>query len=340
VTRRHRTLLAWASVVCALYPAVAWLQPRDVERALAERFGFSSAELGQVAGGQLVVKTLPASDPVEMGALGVVRIRDDKDRLVRWVQDVEGFRKAAELGISRKLSSPPAIGDFGDLALDAAELASLQRCRPGSCDLRLGDQAIARFQELDWTAPDAGRRANLLLRQLMLHYSEAYLRGGDEALGTAHDQAKPRVVADQFRALYRSSTNLYALARPLATYLERFPRAELPGSQQFLYWAKGGAGPEPLISLHHLVIQRDPSGQVFIADKGLYSSRYSDAGLLVLWLEAPPDGKGYYVLAGVRARSPQLDGFAARMLRGRVEEEARSYLGIYLDWLRRSLAPA
>jgi hypothetical protein len=338
---KGRFVVFWGTVAWAMGAGAAWPQPLDVQRALTERLGFSAAELGQVDGGQLVVKTLPAGDSAEIGVIGVTRIRDDMDRLVRWVRDIEGFRKAAELGVSRKLSSPPAIGDFGDLALAAGELASLQSCRPGDCGLRLGDRAIARFRaEVDWTAADAGRRANLLMRQLMLGYSEAYLRGGDDALGAAHNEKKPRVVAEQFRGLIGSARNLYALAGPLATRLERFPRAPLPGAEEFLYWAKGGAGPEPLITLHHLVIQRDPGGRIFVADKQLYSSRYTDAALLVLWLETPPDGKGYYVLAGMRARSAQLEGFTARVLRGRVEEESRAYLAIYLDWLRRSLAPS
>jgi hypothetical protein len=74
--------------------------------------------------------------------------------------------------------------------------------------------------------------------------------------------------------------------------------------------------------------------------KQLYASRYLDAALLVLWLETPSDGRGYYLLAALRGRSRLLEGFTARMLRGRVQEESRSYLQIYLDWLRRSLAPA
>jgi hypothetical protein len=63
-----------------------------------------------------------------------------------------------------------------------------------------------------------------------------------------------------------------------------------------------------------------------------------DAALLVLWLGTPPDGQGYYLLAGMRGRSGLLEGLAARMLRKRIEEESHEYVRIYLDWLRRSLA--
>ena len=97
-----------------------------LERVLTERFGFSAADLGQLRGGQSVTKTAPIEGP-EMAVFGAVRIPDDKERLVRWIRDIEGFRKAADVGISRKLGSPPAINDFGDLSLDAGELAAARR---------------------------------------------------------------------------------------------------------------------------------------------------------------------------------------------------------------------
>src|SRR5262249_34289748 len=165
-----------------------------------------------------------------------------------------------------------------------------------------------------------GSGANLTAGQLLLTYAEAYLRGGDEALGAAHNERTPRVVTDQFRALIRSARNLYDLAPPLATYLERFPKASLPGVEQVLYWAKGGAGPEPSITPHHRVIHRSPGGGIYVADKQLYASRYAETGLLLLWLGTPADGKGYYLLAGMRARSSQLGSVTARMLRGKIEE--------------------
>jgi hypothetical protein len=333
-------LLAGGVTALAATPLVTHAQPPDIERVLTERFGFSATDLAQLHGGQSVTETAPI-EGAEMAVFGAVRIPDDKERLVRWIRDVEGFRKAADVGISRKLGSPPAINDFGELSLDAGELAALQKCKPGDCALRLGDRAIARFQaDVDWSAADAGRRANLLTRQLLLGYTEAYLRGGDRALGAAHNEGQPRLVSDGFHALIQEATNLHALDSPLATYLERYPTAPSVPVEEFLYWAKGGLGPEPSITLHHLVIQRDQGSGIFIADKQLYASRYVDASLLVLWLAPPPDGQGYYLLAGLRARSSMLEGFMARMLRGRIEEESRSYLQIYLDWLRKSLSPA
>lgn len=61
--------------------------------------------------------------------------------------------------------------------------------------------------------------------------------------------------------------------------------------------------------------------------------------MLVLWLGTPPAGQGYYLFAGMRARSSALEGLTARLLRGRIEQESHAYLRIYLEWLRKSLTP-
>ena len=310
----------------------------DPEKLLAERFGFTAAEITQARSGKAVAKLLPTQEAADIGVLAAVRIEGTPSRLAGWLQDVANFRKAAELGLARRISTPPRIGDFADLALDADELAALRDCVPGNCDLRLGDTAIKDFQTIDWRAADAGRRANLTARQLLLGLAEAYLNGGDAALGTYHNASKPRAAADEFRLVLAQATTMKALAAPLADYLTGFPAASLPQSETLLYWGKGGAGPEAAISLHQLIVWRAPGGEVFVVDKLLFSSRYTEAGLTVVSLAPTPDGKAFYVLAGSRARSSQLTGMGARMLRGRVEKAARDTASMYLDWIRASLS--
>ena len=188
--------------IVAVWAAAGAAQVRtiDVEGLLAGRFGFTAAEVAQARNGQAVAKLLPTQDAGEVGVVGAVRVDGTADRLVAWIEDVANFRKAAQLGFSRRVSDPPQIGDFADLSLDAGELSALRACRPGNCDLRLGDKAIARVQaEVNWAAPDAAQRANGLIRQLLLGYAQAYLAGGDTALGAVHNEKAPRVRADEFR---------------------------------------------------------------------------------------------------------------------------------------------
>ena len=155
--------------VAVFQTAAAQVRAINPERLLADRFGFTPDELSRARSGQAVAKLLPRNDASDVGVLAAVRINAQASRLVSWLRDVAAFRKAAELGLSRRLSDQPQIGDFADLSLDADELAALRECRPGHCDLLLGDKAIARFQaDVDWTSADAARRANLTMRQLLL----------------------------------------------------------------------------------------------------------------------------------------------------------------------------
>jgi hypothetical protein len=325
--------------LAAIQTAARQVRPTDPERMLTERFGFSSSDVSLARGGQAVAKVLPTNDSSDVGVLAAVRINGQASRLVTWLRDVANFRKAAELGLSRRLSDPPQIGDFADLSLGAEELAAIRACKPGRCDLLLGDNAIARFHaEVDWTTPDAARRANLTMRQLMLTYADAYRKGGDQALGSVHDEKNPRARADDFHQALWQSKDLYAIAPALTAYLEQFPNAQPPGSEQFLYWGKGGAGPDASISLHQVIIYTAPGGEIFVADKQLFASRYLDAGLVIISLAVSPDGQSFYAFAGARARSRELQGTAARLLRGRVEKAVVESATMYLNWLRASMA--
>lgn len=331
--------LVGAVVVITLQPGAAQVRAIDAERLLTERFGFTADEIAQARGGRPVAKKLPTNDATDVGVFGAIRIGGKADRLADWLADVSAFRKAAELGVSRRLSDPPRIEDFKDLVLDAEELVALRKCRPGDCDLRLGDAAIKRFQaEVNWAAPDAGQRANLVTRQLLLGHAQAYLKGGNRALGASHDDKAPRVLADELRQVLDQSKALYEIVPALATYLEEFPSAALPGAEQFLYWGKGGAGPEASITLHQMVVYRALGGDVLVADKQLYASRYVDAALAVVSMAPAPDGTGFYALVGVRARSAMLGGLGARVLRGRVESATLGTARMYLDWVRESLS--
>ena len=57
-------------------------------------------------------------------------------------------------------------------------------------------RGLDRFQtEVDWSAPEAATRASVLARQLLLAWTEAYLRGGEDALGAGYDASRPALLA-------------------------------------------------------------------------------------------------------------------------------------------------
>jgi hypothetical protein len=315
-------LAASASAVMQTAPA-----PTDPERILAERFKFSAEDVRQARSGQPIARMIASGNRDELAVVGALRLDGDKKQLVDWVRNIEHFRHAAELGSTRGIESPPAAHSFADLVLDAKDLAALQACRPGRCDLRVPDEVMAKFQSgVAWGTPEASAKATALFTSMLTEYAAAYVHGGDAAVG------------NDFGDLLRSATTLYELAPEFAAYLQKFPGSKLAGVDQRIYWTNLAAASGPVISLHHLVVYRRPSGDVIIADKTFYASRYFEVAALVLSMHETPDGKGYYLIAGSRAKSSKLTGVGARVLRGQVEKAAVSTVEMYLTWLRDSLA--
>jgi hypothetical protein len=332
-----KTATAIAVLAALAATAAAQVRQIDAERLLT-RLGFTSAEIAQARAGTAVARLLASDGPSDIGAFGVIKIGTGIDRLVYWLKDVSAFRQAAELGVGKRLSNPPVLSDFSGLSIDDSDVKAIRACRPGQCDLRLGDAAIQRFQSsVDWSAPDARARASGVTQQLLLQLAQAYLKGGDAELGVAHNEKTPKAAADDFHQVLWKSKTLYDIAPVFAAYLDGFPKAQLPNSEQFLYWAKNAFGSDASISLHQMVIYHDPSGAVFLADKQLYASRYTDAGLVIISLAPAPDKSGFYALVGARATSTMLNGLTARLLRRTVESTTIDTVKMYLEWMRASL---
>jgi hypothetical protein len=307
-------------------PASMQTARTDPEHILTERFQFSGEDVRQARSGQPVARMIAVRGRDELAVVGALRLDGDKKRLVDWVRNIEHFRHAAELGLTRGIESPPAES-FAELVLDAKDLAALQACRPGRCDLRVPDEVTAKFQSgVAWGTPEASAKANALFAGMLTEYAAAYLHGGDAAVG------------NDFGDLLRSATTLYELAPEFAAYLQKFPDSKLAGVDQRFYWTNLTDTWGAIISLHHLVVYRRPSGDVIIADKTFYASRYFDVAALVLSMHETPDGKGYYLIAGSRAKSSRLTSVSGRVLRGQVERAAAATVKMYLAWLRDSLA--
>ena len=301
--------------------------PTDPERTLIERFGFSADEVSQARSGQPIARMIASSDRNELAVAGALRLDGDKKRLVDWVRNIQHFRHAAELGVTRAIGSPSSAQSFTELVLDAKDLGALKGCRPGRCDVRVPDEVIAKFQSgVPWGTPEAAPKANALFAGMLTDYAAAYVHGGDSAVG------------NEFGDILRSATTLYQLAPEFADYLQKFPGATLSGVDDTFYWTNMAQDSGSIVSLHHLVVYQRPSGGVIIADKTFYASRYFDVAALVLSMQDTPDGKGYYLIAGSRAKSSKLSGVAGRVLRGQVERAAADTVRMYLGWLRDSLA--
>src|SRR3954447_24630893 len=325
---RQISLRSAVAIVLAVgYVAAAQSGRGDPERVLTDRFLFSESDLAQARGGQPVAKMLANAGANELAIGGAIRLDGDKSRVAGWIENIAHFRSAAELGVARVVSDPPAMASFADLALDAGDLSSLQKCTSSRCDLHVPLETISDLHaKVQWGTPAAASQAAMLFREMLVAYATAYLHGGDAALGNG------------FGDLVQRATTLHEIVPAFADYLQRFPAASLSGVQQRLYWSSLPTEKGAIVSLHHLAIYRGTAGDIVIADKTVYSSRYLDVGALVISLQDAEDGRGYYLIAGSRVKSSSLTSVGASLLRRTIQRSALDTVRTYLAWMRDSLA--
>ena len=105
-------------------------------------------------------------------------------------------------------------------------------------------------------AADAHDRANRVIRQLMLEGMETYLEGGDQSFGAYRDKKRPLSVDEEFEGLLENSPYILEYDPTFHAYLKNFPKASLPGADEFLYWSKVKFGLKPTVRVSHVVIFR------------------------------------------------------------------------------------
>ncbi|HEY2433847.1 MAG TPA: hypothetical protein VGI12_14325 [Vicinamibacterales bacterium] len=286
----------------------------DPEQLLSTRLAFTAAEVGQVRQGQPVVRVKLDAD--ELSAVGAIRLPGRKERLADWVKNIDHFRRSAEIGMAQPIPTPPSAASLAGVTLDAADRQALQACTAEKCAMRVSADLLARIQH-------EPSRADEVFRGMLLAELTGYIAHGNAA-----------AVAP----LVQKATTLTALSPELARFLERYPSATLPSADQMFYWGWTPAGSVAILTLHHLILYKPRPGEIWIADKNLYASRYFDTGVLVIGLYDAADGNGFYAVAGSRATSGYLSGTAASLLRRRIQRSASDTVKVYLEWLRDSLS--
>lgn len=271
--------------------------------------------------GAAVTKLLDADDNTEVAVFGAIWIGAPMQRYVDAITDIERFERGGAFKTTRRISTPPALADFASLRLSDEDVKDLRTCRVGRCDVKLGEQALGRFRQIDWKKPDSRTAADALMRQLALEYVTGYLEGGNDRLAVYRDKSRPTLVAEEFRAMADRMPELTSHMPATRRYLLEYPRAALPGATSFLYWQETEFGLKPTIRISHLTIQPGPS-DVVVTSKMLYATHYFWSGLeLRVLLPDPARGEGFWFVTVNRSRSDGLSGFTGMFVRRRVRRQ-------------------
>jgi hypothetical protein len=298
--------------------------PSKLEQYFDSAGALSRGERQQLLAGQPITKLLDADASKEVAVLGAVWIAAPMTRYVQAVKDIEAFESGGGFKVTRRISNPPRLEDFGALELPAEDLDDLRRCRVGDCEIKLGAQALRRFHtEIDWDAPTAPAAANALMRQLSLEFVNRYLQGGNDQLAVYRDNSRPTFVAQEFEAMLDGMPELTNEMPNLRHYLLEYPKVALPNATSFLYWQETDFGLKPTIRISHLTI-RETSEDIVVASKMLYASHYFWTGLELRALVPDPGrGTGFWFVTVNRARSDGLSGFTGMFVRRRVRSQVQ-----------------
>jgi hypothetical protein len=283
----------------------------------------TAEQQAQLAQGQVVTQMLDADPSSEVAIFGAVWIAAPVDRYLAAVKDIEQLESGGNFLVTKRISSPPRPQDVDAMTLPADDVADLKTCRVGSCEVKLGEEALTRLRnEIDWSKPTATVDVERLFRTLALQYVNGYLEGGNERLSVYRDASRPTFVAQEFASMIERMPPLTDLLPDLKRYLLGYPKMSLPNSESFLYWQNAKFGLKPTIRISHVTIARQPAGAVVVS-KMLYATHYFWTAIeLRVLVPDPARGEGFWFVTVNRSRSDGLSGFAGRAIRRKVRGEA------------------
>jgi len=236
-------------------------------------------------------------------------------------------------------SSPAKTEDLKGLTHPPDDIAALKRCKPGSCDVKLGTNGLEMVSKIDWRAPDAEKQAVAIFNQGIVDYVRAYQQGGTDAMGNVLDKKQEKSRAQEYRTLLANSPYLVDYVKEFNDYLVTWPKGKLAGADDVLYWAKDTFGLKPVVSVYHATFYKNPRGAL-IANKLVAATHFFNASLEIMAGVPTADGKGLYLLSLFRTRLDPPTGMLGGVLMGKVRDGIQTGVKENLKTARERLAAA
>ena len=319
----------------------AWAQTAEAPPwpFLRKVIGFDDGQLAKIEKGEVVTKQLPTKDKAEVAAFGVVKTAGTPDTLLRLARDVQQFRKVPQVPEMGLFSTPPKVEDLRGLHHPRDDIAALKKCKPGSCDVKLGTQGLAAAAKIDWSAPGSEAKAVEVFNQGIVAFVTAYEQGGVLALGDIQDKKDAKQRAQEHRTLLANSPYLAEYLKDFNDYLDAYPKGTLAGAENIVYWTKDTFGLKPVVSIYHMILFKSSRG-VLVANRQVAATHFFNAGLEMLAGVPTPDGKGLYLLSLYRTRLDPPTGMLAGVLMGKVRSGVQTGIEENLKTARERLAAA
>jgi hypothetical protein len=313
------------------------------------RLGLTPQQVAAVDAGRPVAKVLSWGERSEVYVFGAVHIIGSPATYLKRARDIRRLASAeGYLGIGELPATPIATADLSGLVLEPDDIKALKDCKEGDCDVQLPSASIQAFREsVRWDQPDAAEQVNRLAREMVTNLIGEYRKGGNATLGDYRDKKNPSRVSEQFEKMVGRATALPGVMPELKQYLLRYPEADLPGADSFMYWERVDFGMKPTIRVNHAVIYNVKARGLdigVVAIKQLYASHYFQTALdLSVCVADPSMPGGFYLLTLKGSEQDGLTGVKGSILRQVVVDKTRESLQSALASIKRTIeqsAPA
>jgi hypothetical protein len=312
----------------------------DPEQGIRQRLNISANERTLLDQGKAIVREVATNDRAEILIHGAVYVNGSPATFLRAYTEVEKLVDGKGFLAAKRFGSPPTLSDLSNLAFTDDDLQALRTCTPGDCEIQLPAGSMQAFRSrIDWKSPRATEQANALVRQMALSGLEAYLKGGNQALGVYEDKSQPTKVDSVFRTVVGRLTELPTYDRDFYDYLLAYPQSKRPlNTSDFFYWETVKFGLKPTFRMNHVIVRQPPDkpDRWLVANKQLYASHYFQTAL-DMWFCVPAtaSGKpGFYLLTIKGSRQDGLTGFKGKLLRGPIISRTLSSVRAALELLK------
>jgi hypothetical protein len=269
--------------------------------------------------GDTLVRVLPGRER-EVAVFSAIALKATGEDLMKGVRQIADLKRSAFVLAIRRFSDLPRIQELDELSLDDADLNSIQRCRPGSCDIKLGASEIERVQRAA-AAPDWKSKVQDLFRSFVFERVQAYLARGHEGIS-----GYPINLQERFSAILRRSP-LPERMPEFANYVENYPGRKLPGVESFLYWSKENFGKKPVVSVTHVSMMagkgRAGLPAMLVAGKQVFATHYMNASLNLTAVLTGPAGSHNYLALLTRTEVDLLGGYFVWLKRTLIERRLK-----------------
>ena len=324
---RLRARYAFPLVCLLLLPAL--LAAQSGQTTLPARLGsdvtkvvkLTPAQLTQLFAGQPVTQLLDADPSHEVSIFGAIWVKAPISRYVAAVRDIEQFEKGENFRVTKKVSTPPRLEDFSQLALppdDSRRPEDVQGWRLRVESQRERTEPVAqggRLVEADRHGRRRARRPATASTTSTDTWRVA-TRGWPRIATRAGRPSWGRVPS-----MVDRMPSFSEYLPDLKRYLLNFPKATLPKVESFVYWQETQFGLKPTIrsiTWH----QRRGDGHGRRLEDAVCQPLLLDRSRLRVLVPDPSRGEGFWFASVNRSRSDGLSGFVGSLIRGKVRDEA------------------